>query len=413
MKKFSKIICLIFAAVLLLGMALEVSAAAAPYQTYTYDIDGMPVYSPHAYVPSTSLTSYELNMPHALNSPQDIFVDDRNWTYVSNTKNNTVEVFNEKLIYQFSIGKFVNKQGVPDSLYEPSGLFVFDDKLYVCDTLNARIVIFDVENSETEKEAPFYDIVEAPDASIMGSDTVFRPVAVGVNKSGTMYIVSSTTYSGIIALNKDGSFQAFIGAQKASVSMAVRIRRMIFPNIITESYLSTPYKNLTMDDEGVVWATIIFDEADSQNLASALQSNTVNETYAPVKRLNAKGDDILVRNGFTMPAGEVNFATEATAAMGKHTGPSELVDIAIGPNGMWSVLDSKRGKIYTYDNEGNMLFAFGDQGSQLGNLSAPTAITYCGSDIYVLDSVLNSITVFKRTDYGDVIDLALEHNNNR
>ena len=140
MKKFSKIICLIFAAVLLLGMALEVSAAAAPYQTYTYDIDGMPVYSPHAYVPSTSLTSYELNMPHALNSPQDIFVDDRNWTYVSNTKNNTVEVFNEKLIYQFSIGKFVNKQGVQDSLYEPSGLFVFDGKLYVCDTLKARIV---------------------------------------------------------------------------------------------------------------------------------------------------------------------------------------------------------------------------------------------------------------------------------
>jgi hypothetical protein len=60
-----------------------------------------------------------------------------------------------------------------------------------------------------------------------------------------------------------------------------------------------------------------------------------------------------------------------------------------------------------------MLFAFGDQGSQLGNLSSPTAITYAGSDIYVLDSVLNSITVFKRTDYGDVIDLALEHNNNR
>ena len=103
MKKFNRILCLIFSAILLLGMALEVSAAAAPYQTYTYDIEGKAVYSPHAYVPSTTLTSYELNMPHALNSPQDIFVDDRMWTYVSNTKNNTVEVFNEKMIYQFTI----------------------------------------------------------------------------------------------------------------------------------------------------------------------------------------------------------------------------------------------------------------------------------------------------------------------
>ena len=402
----SKILCLIFSVVLLMGMALQVSAAAAPYQTYTYDIEGMAVYSPHAYTPSEALTSYEMNMPHALNGATDIFVDDREWKYISNTKNNTVEVLDENFIYQFSIGKFINKQGVQDGLYEPAGLYVYDGKLYVCDTMNARIVIFDLEGN-------FLDIVEAPSADIMGSDTVFRPVAVAVNKSGTMYIVSKTTYSGIIALNSDGSFQAFVGAQKATVSMAVRIRRMIFPNIVTESYLSTPYKNLTMDSDGIVWATIIFDDADADNLANSLLSGTINETYAPVKQLNPKGDDIMVRQGFTMPAGEVNFASAATASMGKHTGPSELVDIAIGSNGMWSVLDSKRGKIYTYDSEGNMLFAFGDQGAQLGNLAAPTAISYCGSDILVLDSTLNSVTVFKRTDYGDVIDLALQHNNER
>ncbi len=406
MKKFSRILCLIFSAVLLLGLAIEVSAAAAPYQTYTYDIDGQAVNSPHAYTPSEALTSFELNMPHALNQPEDIFIDDRGWLYIANTKNNTVEVCNEKYQYQFSIGSFVNAQGVYDSLYEPSGLYVFEEKLYVCDTLNARVVIFDLDGN-------FLDVLEAPDASIMGSDTVFRPISVAVNASGTIYIVSESTYSGIIALNDDGSFQAFIGAQKTSVSLAVRIRRMIFPNVVTESYLSTPYASVAMNEDGVLMATIIFGEDEADNLQSALLSNTINETYAPVKLLNAKGDDILVRSGFTMPAGEVNFATSATSSMGKHTGPSTLVDVAVGPNGMWSVVDSKRGKIYTYDSEGNMLFAFGDQGSQLGNLTSPTAITYADGDILVLDSQLNSITVFKRTDYGDVINMALEHNNNR
>ncbi len=406
MKKLTRIICFLFSAILLLGMALEVSAAAAPYQTYTYDIEGMPQNSPHAYTPSEELTAFQFNMPHALNSPKDIFVDDRNWLYISNTKNNTVEVINDKNVWQFSIGEFVNAQGVQDSLSEPNGLFVFEGKLYVCDTLNARVVVFNLEGE-------FIDVIEAPDASIMGSDTVFKPVAVGVNKSGTIYIVSESTYSGIIALNEDGSFQAFIGAQKATVSLAVRLRRMIFPNIVTESYLSTPYKNLTMDEDGIVWATIIFGADDVGSLENALLSGTINETYAPVKKLNAKGDDILIRTGFTMPAGEVNFATTAMADMGKHTGSSELVDIAIGPNGMWSVVDQKRGKIYTYDSEGNMLFAFGDQGSQLGNLMAPSAITYRGSELYVLDSQLNSIIVYKRTEYGDVINLALQHNNDR
>ena len=66
-----------------------------------------------------------------------------------------------------------------------------------------------------------------------------------------------------------------------------------------------------------------------------------------------------------------------------------------------------------YDSEGNMLFAFGDKGRQLGNLQNPSAITYSGSDLYVLDSSMNSVTVYKRTEYGDVIDQALYHSNTR
>lgn len=383
---------------------MQLSAAAAPYETYTYSIEGEILTSPHAYTPSAAITSYEMNMQTPLNGAKDIFVDENNKIYISDSGNNRVVVCDPDFMYEFEISSFINENGVQDSLSDPRGLFVNSDTIYVCDWQNSRIVLFDLEGN-------FKSIVEAPTADVMGTDTVFRPQAVAVNSSGTMYIVSSTTYSGIIALNPDGSFQSFLGAQKTTVSLAVRIRRMIFPNVVTESYISTPYQNLTLDDEGLVWATIIFDDEEAELLASAIQSNAKTSTYAPVKRLNAKGDDVMVRNGFAMPAGERVFDTMGTYA--KALGPSELVDIAMGPNGMWSVLDSKRSKIYTYDNEGNLLFAFGDQGKQLGNLSTPTAITYCGSDIYVLDSTLNSITIFKRTDYGDVINQALYHNSIR
>ena len=409
MKKTSKIFAVIVCFILLAGAGLQMSAASAPYVTYTYSINGNVLISPHAYTPSVAITSYDMNLPIALNSPQDIFVDENNTIYISDSGNNRVVVCNSDFVYQFEISAFTNENGVPDSLSKPLGLFVTEDTIYVCDSLNSRIVLFDLEGN-------FKDIVEAPTADVMGTDTVFRPAAIAVNSSGMMYIVSSTTYSGIIALNPDGSFQSFLGAQQTQVSLAVRIRRMLFPNVVTESYISTPYKNLTIDDEGLIWATIVFDDEEEEKLEAAIMGMSTSSIYAPIKQLNPRGDDIMVRNGFMMPVGEQNFTTNDTSdssAYGKIKGPSTLVDIAMGPNGMWSVLDSKRSKIYTYDSEGNLLFAFGDQGKQLGNLSSPVAITYCGSDIYVLDSTMNSITIFKRTDYGDVIDQALYHNNIR
>ena len=408
MKKLSKVFALLLSFVLLAGLFCQVSAADAPYETYTYSITGEVLTSPHAYTPYTIITNNEMRFSEALNSPKDIFVDEKGdgRIYISDKDangNGRVIVCNSNFIYEYTINDFVNEQGVPDSLKTPAGLFVYKNLLYVCDTENARIVVFDTQTKE------FQFIIGAPNADIMGSDTVFRPVAVGVNDSGTTYIVSDQTFSGVIALNPDGSFQAFLGAQKTAVSLAVRIRRMIFPTVTTESYISTPYQNLTMDDEGQIWATIIFGTTEEKSLTAAIQSLSTDATYAPIKRLNAKGDDIMVRNGFAMPAGEISFSD--IQGMTKEVGPSKLVDIAMGPNGMWSVVDSKRGKIYTYDMEGNLLFAFGDKGQQLGHLANPVAITYCGSDLYVLDD--NEVVVYKRTDYGDVIDQALMHNADR
>ena len=410
MKRISRIFSFVFCLVLLTGLGLELSAASAPYETYTYSIDGEALISPHAYTPSAAITSYEMNLETSLNAPQDIFVDDNGKIYISDSGNDRVVVCDSSFVFDFEISAFINENGVHDSLDDPRGLFVNEDTIYVCDWQNSRIVLFDLEGN-------FKEIIEAPTADVMGSDTVFRPVAVAVSDSGMIYVVSSTTYSGIIALNPDGSFQSFLGAQTTTVSLAVRIRRLLFPSVVTQSYISTPYKNIAIDEDGLLWATIVFDEEEEKMLESAILGGSTDSTYAPVKQLNPRGDDIMVRNGFFMPAGEVNFTSSEMendpSAYGKVFGPSTLVDIALGPNGMWSVLDSKRSKIYTYDSEGNLLFAFGDQGRQLGNLASPVAITYSGSDIYVLDSSMNSITVFKRTDYGDVIDQALYHNNIR
>ena len=75
------------------------------------------------------------------------------------------------------------------------------------------------------------------------------------------------------------------------------------------------------------------------------------------------------------------------------------MDVAVGPEDTWSMIDSKRNRVYTYDFDGNLLFAFGDNGTMLGNLgeNGIKAIAYQGDVMLLLDKTNNNITVFRRT----------------
>jgi len=402
MKKSFKILVAVLC-LLMLVTSIPVFAASAPYETYTYSMSGKPMASPHAYVPERTVSNFDMGLASPLTNPKDLFVDDAGNIYISDAPSGTegigrVIVLDSNFKYQFEITEFINQNGIRDSFSNPDGLFVNEENIYVCDSDNQRIVVFDLVGN-------FVRMIEAPQADVMGEDTLFHPVAISVDSSGKLYVVSDQTYSGVFALESDGSFICFIGAQKADVPLATRIRRIFFPDVVAEEYITSAYNNITIDKDGFIWVTT--DDIDAETLSSAISSG--DETYAPVKRLNNQGVDIMRRNGFFIPAGEV--ALEGNGAGGSSsssaTGPSMLIDVALGPNGMWSVVDSKRCRIYTYDSDGNMLFAFGDKGQQLGNLSQPTAIAYSGSSLLVLDAKLTSITVYKREPYGDVIDKAL------
>lgn len=393
MKKITKIVAFTF--VMMMLLAPLCAAASTPYDTYTYDIAGNVLASPDAYVPDKEITNFDMNMDTPLSNPQDIFVDKNHNIYISDTGNKRVVVFNPEFIYQWEITKFTNSEGVPDALADPHGLYVTQEKIYVCDTSKSRIVVFTLDGE-------FIETIYSPEADIMGTDTTFRPVSVSVDGAGRMYVVSNQTYSGIFAYDENGEFVSFIGAQKASVSLIVKIRRLLFPNTTNDEEVTTGYLSCTIDEDGFVWATLNTSQNEN-TFESAILGN--NEDYAPIKRLNVSGTDVMTRQGFKMPCGEQKFLGSSV----RGTGVSLLKDIALGPNGMWVVIDSKRSRVYAYDKNGVLLFAFGDTGTQLGNLKNATAVTFYDSYIYVLDSSMNSVTTYKRTTYGDTLDNAL-HN---
>ena len=399
MKKLSKIFIAVLCLMVLVSCFAPAFAATAPYTSYTYSMSGEPMLSPDAYVPERIITNYDIGITE-LKSAKDLFFDDEGNLYISDTGNNRVIVCDDNFKVQFEIANFTNEHGVPDSLNSPQGLFVTDELIYVCDTNNSRIVCFDHAGN-------FAKIIYSPKADVMGEDTIFHPVAMAVDAAGGTYIVSDQTYSGIFYLDAEGNFLSFIGAQKADVPLATRIRRLLFPDVTSIEYVTATYNNCAIDEDGFLYVTT--NDIDDETLANAITSG--NAGYAPVKRLNSKGDDIMARSGFFIPAGEI--AIGGTEGGGEGSGPSNIIDVALGENGMWSIIDKDRCRIYTYDAYGNLLFAFGDIGAQLGNLSQPTAIAYRGSSLYVLDASLNSITVYKRSNYGDIIAQALKHTEDR
>ena len=118
------------------------------------------------------------------------------------------------------------------------------------------------------------------------------------------------------------------------------------------------------------------------------------------------------RNGFYPPSGEVKVA-KVSYKTGGVVGASRIIDVAIGPEKTWSIIDEKRQRVFTYDKDGNLLFAFGESGKQLGNLVSIESVTYQGDNMLLMDKSTCSFTVYSRTEYGDLIITALANDNDR
>ena len=402
MKKFISLLALFFA--LLIVFAIPVSAASA-YQTYTYNISGTSIHSPAAYTPVQSVDSNYMGLKTAIDDPRDMVVDKEYNVYIADAKNNRIVCLDRYYKVKFTIETFTNEHGVPDELTAPSGVFVTNDRIFVCDTDANRIVTFD-------RDGKYISSIPEPESELFEEGSVYKPVAIAVDQYDRLYVVSSTTYQGIIVMTDKGEFTGFIGAQKVTISAWDIIWRRFQTEDqreLTTAYVSTEFNNISINDEGFIYVTT--SSIDENKQQSAIRSKSKSGDYAPVKMLNANGDEIMRRNGFYPPSGEVDISTSSTD--GSIRGASKIIDVAIGPEKTWSIIDEKRNKVFTYDFDGNLLWAFGDSGTQLGNLSSIEAIAYQGDTLLILDKTNDNITVYKRTEYGNVVISALANENNR
>lgn len=371
--------------------------AMVPFRTYTYDSYGNYFLSPHAFVPDGVYNFAAMDVYGTLNNPTDIYVDHNNYVFIADAGNNRILMLTPELGLHHEFRYFASAYNAEDSFSMPTGIFVdaYESLIYIADSRNQRIVIFD-----------YYDftvshIINAPDPYTMPDGFIFEPFSMVVHPAGRIYVVSLTTNMGLIALTPDGRFDGFIGATRTSQTLmgfiqdltqtrAQRARRR--RNVPTE------YNNITIDDQGFIFATTSAIAPWQQH--NALLSGDTSTDNAPVKRLNSMGEDILRRNGFFPPAGDLMIGTEV----------SRFIDVAVTINGTYSILDAAQNRIFTYDNQGRLLYAFGGTGNQRGVFRSARSLAYQfdGTVLLVLDDAVGTITRFSRTAYGDAIAHAID-----
>ncbi len=382
---------------------MTVSAAEAPYETYVFAYDSSVQITPNAYLPAEKIAAFGETL---LKNPSDMVVDEeRGLIAIADTGNNRIVLLNRNFEVTGTIGPFALPNGTEDTFDSPSGVFITEeDWLVVADTNHGRLVVFDKDNR-------YLRTIDGPPAQVLPENFKYNPISVAVNAAGQFYVVSKNSNMGVMALDGDGGFQGFIGAQRVASNAA----QLLWRAFMTEEQLArsvqfvpVEYSSLTIDHKGFVYVTC--SSIDRFELYNTIHSRSMDSTYAPVKKINPAGTDVLRRNGFFPPAGDINFSPyDGEEAVG----PSQISKVILLDNGMYMLLDSYGNKLFTYDSSGNLLFAFGGKGEALGLFSRLSAAAAWGDELLALDAETGAITVFRKTAYGALLDEVIGYQENR
>ena len=382
----------IIAAVLMAVGCTSLGVSATPYFSYNYVDEGQGITDvrvPDAYVPSRTITREEMGVE--LSQPQDLFRDSKGNYYIVDAKVGAVYEFDADWKLLRSVGGSAAEDRL--KLRNPQGIYVTENgNMFIADTGNQRILI-------TDAAGQYLREIRDLDSGVLSEAFVFEPKKLAVDDSGRIFVVANSAVEGIIELTTEGEFLGYVGSNKVSPNPIELLWRKIFTKKQIEKmtqFIPVEYNNLSLDDQGFIYAV-----------------TSVSNTDAPVKRLNPSGDNVLQRNASLNNNSVSGDLIVDNWYYSANRGPSNLVDVAAGDHGLYYVLDSKMGRVFTYDEDGNLLFIFGGaKTNQQGMLNIPSAIAVNGTDVLVLDRDLCLVNVYRTTDYTDLMMQAQENYRN-
>jgi hypothetical protein len=332
----------------IIALTTRAAQADAPYTTWAAGPNGGLVMTQEAYSPAA-----EIDLP--VSGPEDMFITREGIIYLADTGNGRIVKLDKNFEVESSYGE--------DVLNGPTGLFVDDDGvMYVADAGQNSIVILGPDGAVINQFG-------RPSEPLFGRSREFLPRKLAVDARQNLYVISEGSVNGLVQMNTQGNFIGYFGANSASMSLTMLLRRLF----LTEQQLEQFIRNEAASP------TNLF--IDHQSLVFTITSGT--SRSQAIRRFTISG-----RNIFPDTFGSSDFR-----------------DIHVSDNGL-VVAVAGDGKIYEYDLNGTLLFLFGalDTGDQrLGTLRSPSAIARHGERLYVLDREKNSLVAYDTTAFARTV----------
>ena len=324
-------------------------------------------------------------------------------------------------IHPDSVDKEVFKDITTIKFSAPEGLEVTSDYIYVADTQNRRVVKMTLDyqvvdlfkdpvdpvfkdankvaeeaerkrlHDELQATLPEEERTEFVPEEIPG--ILFLPSKITVDNTERMYIIAKDVYEGIVELSPEGEFNRFTGVNPLVLTPAEIFRRSLMSEAQKaklKTYLPTSFTSVRMGDGNFIYATSMASDNNDQNM---------------IQLINPKGLDVIKRNGYVVPMGDAQYIKEMNNYV--TDGPSELVDIDYTKGGIYSVLDKKRSRIFTYDSEGNLLYITGSEGDQSDKFKSGVSLGYLNDQMIVLDQNNKTFIVYKLSNFGALVNQAV------
>lgn len=379
---FKRIAASVLTAMMLCLTIGEVALAEElPYDTYNYNYREDIVYTPAAYVPNGSVTGLSVGTT-AFKEPRDLCVAPDGLVYVADTGNNRIVVLNEEMTEVIRLIEGFDNDGAADTFNQPYGVCVSENmELYVADSMNKRVVVL-------TPEGEFIKIIDNPQSEILEDNFDFTPLKVTVDYADRVYVIAKNTFEGIMVFESTGDFTGYFGTIEVKITLWEKFWRKIASKEERSNqqlFIPTEFTGIDVDADGFIYA-----------------SNIDEDGIQAVRRLNPQGKDVIQKGENGNVGGDILFGQ-----YGDYGGASQITDVVYRDKGIYSLLDRKRGRVFTYDKEGNLLYIFGGLGSQEGTFTTPVAIEYLNNQILVLDAYYGAILKFSATEYGQLIDDAV------
>ena len=358
--------------------------------SYTYNFWQEPVPGPPVFEIENKHTGQTLGVQN-LRDPEEIFVDHNEHIYIADSGNNRIIHLDENWQKIRIIDYFINHQDEKEVFNNPTDVFVTpDNDIYIADRRNRRVVVVD-------EQLNIIQYITSPRTDrdhVFDEDFVFAPNKIAVSHfDNRVYVIADGVLEGLMVFDGQGVFEGFIGAPSVAPSVADYFWRTFMTEEQlqrTRRFIPTQYSNLDIGEEGFIYTTV--------------SRGQIREEEA-VRKLSPVGRDVLSRDGFVNPIGDVHYPDSGADA--SIAGPSLLYDITVHNSNIYSVLDNRRGRIFTYNSHGDLLFVFGGLGDQKQKFRNPVSLANKGDNLLILDRRKNAVIEFRPTDYALMIFAAI------